>query len=162
MKVTKTDLKSTASLGIAGLVGGILYSLATIWSTQKTNTMDLSPLTESLGNDEELFSLFCQLQVYRKLDEKSFRLAVDSSDRLVHRRIVLKDKSVTVSLRDRPEAFMYLKEAMAALERILQAAKLHDEAKVPVEVHSLYVKMYVCLETNWKSIMVSTQDVGSF
>lgn len=162
MKLTRDDSKGLVTWGAAGLAGGLLYSLTQVYIKQLCNINDLDPKTEALYEDQELFALFCQLQTFRQLDEKAFRFSVDNSDRLVFRRHQLQNQNIKVSLRDRPESFMFLKIAMSNLEKLLKTAKGHKDAKVPVKVHNLYLKIYDCLESHWKVVLQLTQEVNDY
>jgi hypothetical protein len=159
MKISKDDVIDVGKWSVAGLSTGLVYSMVSIWIKQKTNTQDLDPKTEALFNDSELYSLFTQLQRFRFLDETAFRRCVDNADRLLYRRMQLQDTDIEASLSDRPEAFMYLKNAMNEIEKILDKSKNHPEARIPVEIHRLYIKIYESLESHWKAVLKLTQAV---
>lgn len=159
MKLTGGDTKDLITWGAGGLVAAVVYQMAAIFVKQKTNVQDLDPTTEALCEDQELFALFCQLQEYRKIDESLFRKAVDSSDRLVFLHKQLRDKEVIASLRDRPNAFIYLTNSSQNLVSFFEKSKSHSSARVPVEVHRLYELIFMCLETHWKGVMHLTQSI---
>lgn len=148
-------MQKTIGWGIAGLAAGVLYSTTYSWIATKAKNGDLDPATDVLHTDPEMFALFMRLQEHRSLDDSAFRTAVDNVDRLMYLRSQLEDNPAT--LKDRPCAFGYFKTSIAALEKLLTAAKKHPSAKVPVEVHSLYVKLYSCIESVWKDLMRQTQ-----
>jgi len=159
LKLTGGDSKDLVSWGAGGLIAGVLYQLSSIWLKQKTNVQELDPLTEALCEDQELFSLFCQLQEHRKVSETSFRRAVDEADRLVFLHTQLQSQEVTASLNDRPRAFLHLKNSVKNLENMFQLSQKHPISRVPVEVHRLYVLIFTCLETHWNAVLHLTQRV---
>lgn len=159
MKLTVGDSKDLLSWGAGGLVTGMLYQLSCIWIKQSTNVQELNPLTEAICEDHELFSLFCQLQEYRNLSETFFRRAVDDADRLVFLRLQLQSKTVQPSLEDRPNAFLYFKNAVRSLEKLFELSKKHALPRVPVEVHRLYLLIFTCLESHWNAILHATQNI---
>ena len=157
MKITGRDSKDIVAWSAGGLVAGLLYQIASIWVKQKTNAQQLNPTTEALSVDQELFSLFCQLQEHRKVNEMCFRRAVDDSDRLVFLHEQLRTKQIDTSLKDRPAAFLYFKSAIQNLENFYQDSEHHPSVRVPVEVHRLYVLIFECLEKHWNAILHLTQ-----
>jgi len=159
MKLTIGDTKDIVSWGAGGLFAAVAYSVASIWIKQKTNVQALDPLTEALCEDQELFSLFCQLQAHRGLCEKAFRRAVDDADRLVFLHLQLNQATVQPTLEDRPSAFINLKNSVNALEEIFAIAQKHPHPRVAVEVHRLYVLIFACLENHWNSVLHITQTV---
>lgn len=162
MKVTQGDTRDLVSWGVGGLVTGVLYQLTSIWIKQKTNRQALDPLTEALSEDQEVFSLFCQLQEYRTINESAFRRAVDDADRLIFLHMQLRNGVIQASLQDRPNAFLHLKNACQHLEAVFQSAQHHAHARVPVEVHRLYVLIFTCLESHWTSVLHLTQVIHAF
>ena len=159
MKLTRGDTKDVLTWGAGGFAVGILYQLGCVWVKQKTNTQDLDPPTEALNEDAELFALFCQLQAYRKLNEAAFRRAVDDADRLVFLHTQLRNTEVKASLTDRPNAFLFFKNAVYNLELLFDSSFKHPMPRIPVEVHRLYLLIFASLETHWNSVLHLTQSI---
>jgi hypothetical protein len=159
LKLTGGDAKDIMNWTVSGLVVGALYQMTSIWMRQKSNSQDLNPLTEALVDDDELFSLFCQLQEHRTVDEVSFRRAVDDADRLVFLHMQLRSEQVKASMHDRANAFLYLKSSLKYLEILFQNSRTHVLPRVPVTIHKLYVLIFTCLEKHWNAILHLTQDI---
>ena len=160
MKLTNDNLKEIVGWSVTGLLGGVVYSFASVWIHRRTNTYDLEPKTEVLFKEEELFALFCQLQVHKHIDKKAFRNAVDNADRLIFLLYQLRDKKIEPTLGDRPEAFAYFKSCIDSLETLVKSAKLQDNSRIQVEVHRLYTKVYEILQSNWQTVLHITQNVS--
>ena len=159
MKFTYRDRRDTVLWGFGGFVAGITYQIINIWVKQRTNIQDLNPTTEALCEDPTLFSLFCQLQEYRDIDEKSFRRSVDDADRLVFLHRQLSSKKLGPSISDRPTAFLHFKNAIRHLEQFMTKSQSAPHARTPVEVHRLYSLLFEALEGHWNSVLHMTQDV---
>lgn len=159
MNLTRNDTKSVLSWGVGGFVAAAMYQLTSIWVRQRTNTGELGPETEALGDDPELFSLFCQLQEHCKLSHAAFRQSVNDADRLVFLHLQLQNNEIKPSLKDRTVAFLHFKSAVRNMEALFEAAQLHPLPRVPVEVHRLYVLIFTCLENHWNSILHTTQVI---
>ena len=160
MKITKKDGQSAIMWGTVGLLGGIGYALAVVGARNTGNIQDLSPATDALYKHCELFSLFCQLQKFRALSEDDFCLAVDSADRLVFRLSQLQDKATDASLSDRPEGRTNRKMCLKHVEELVLAAKKHTDARVYVEVHLLYTKIFDVIQSIWMSLYRLTDDIA--
>jgi len=161
MKLTGGDSRDLMAWGAGGLAAGCLYQITAIWAKQKTNVQDLSPATEALCDDSELFALFCQLQEYRTVSELHFRRAVDSADRLLFLHAQLRSEKVQATLSDRPNAFLYLKYAVFHLEALFDKAQAHPISRVPVEIHRLYVLIFESMEKHWNAILHLTQRIAT-
>jgi len=159
MKFTHGDIRDLVAWATGGFVVGCSYQLGNIWLKQRTNVQDLSPLTEALCDDAETFALFCQLQEYRDQDEISFRRAVDNADRLILLHVQLRKGIIQPSLTDRPTGFLHFKNTIKYLEKFFTSSKESSSARIPVEVHRLYLLLFNNLESHWNSILHLTHEV---
>ena len=159
MKITRRDRKDMLIWGSGALATGLAYSLASTWIRQKTNSQDLSPATEALFTDAELFSLCCQLQEYRQVHPDVFSSIIDNADRLVLRYTQLRDKIIEPHLRDRAEARAFHDTCLRKLEFFLQAAKQQQDVRLAVEIHNLYVKIFEIIERYLLNTIRLTEDI---
>lgn len=157
--MTQFDMWQVGQWGVSGLGVGVIYAIASVWFKQKSNADALSPRTEELASDKELFALFCQLQQYRKLNEKSFSRAVDYADALVFRHQQLTNKKIDPTLHDRPECFAALQTCTKNLRVLLAAAKDHPEPRVPAHVFRLCSRIEELVKLHWTAVMRLTRDI---
>ena len=159
MRISFSDTRGVANWALAGLVGGALYQLGFIWAKQRTNVQDLSPPTEALWEDQEMFALFCQLQEFRDIAPLAFRRAVDEADKLVFLHCQLKSNTIAPVLADRANAFLHFKMCTKYLESFFVTAQHHKTARVPVEVHRLYMLIFDLMENHWNAVLHLTQKI---
>ena len=157
MKVTKNDRSDIITWGAVGLVAAVGYQLTNIFLKQKTNVQDLDPMTESLCEDPELFALFCQLQDFREIDDKHFRLCVDNADRLVFLNKQLQDGQIAPTQTDRTNGYVHYKATLGNFDKYLDNVEKWPDAKAVVQVQNIYSKIFVCLGIHWKGIMRATE-----
>lgn len=161
MKLTTREIYGVIGCGLAALTSGSLYKLLDIWVRRRVNVNDLSPETDVLWEDMELFSLFCQLQEFRSINELYFTRAVQFADRLLYLHKQLKtNEDIQVSLDDRPRAFLYFSHCRTHLEKLCDAAKQSASAKHAVIVHKLYTAIFACLEVYIKKVVHLTESVS--
>lgn len=159
MKLTKRDTKDIVTWGAAGLVAAAMYQLTSIWCRHRTNVQDLDPSTEALFRDDYMFSLFCQLQEYRSVDEKMFRKSVDECDRLVFHHMLLREGVVAPDNEDSSRAFVTFTLATKYLESFVRTANKSNCTRTKVYVHRFYTMIHECLENHLNGIFKLSNEL---
>ena len=157
MKLTRSDSKRMIRWSLSGLIVICVYKLVSIYTTYDTDTNQLTPDTEALVKDMELFILFCRLQKYKHIDLTSFESLVNDTDRLMLYHVQLESEQIQPSIADRPTAFMFFKSAIKSLDKFVATSKLNSPGKEYVEVHQIYKLIYSNLEEHWNSVLKLTQ-----
>lgn len=154
-------MRNIIDIGISGLAIGSVYKVINnISSDVYIRTDDNNIInTEALNEDPELYALYNNLSEFKYLDEKSFQKSVEYADMLVFLHSLLYNKKTEPTIEDRPDAFVYMKNATKYIENMLMKSKKEPNARNVVYMHNIYKQIHGNLERHWNSIMALTQTV---
>lgn len=151
---------SLARLALIGLMGGVGYSYLNIWCRRNVHPYKLKIDTETIDTRSLIYFLLCKLQKYSDINEDAFRKSVEFTDRLLLIESGLYSKQIKPVLQDRPRSYSYYKRAISCIEEIYTDSKSCQSARIQVEVHSIYIKIYDELKLRWENILKLTRDVS--
>lgn len=147
-------------LTMVGLAGGIGYSYLHAWCRRNAHPYKLKIDIEAIETRSLIYFLLCKLQKYSDINEDAFLKTVEFTDRLLLIESGLYRKQIKPVLQDRPRSYSYYKRAISYIEEIYIGSKSCQSARVQVEVHSIYIKLYDELKLRWENILKLTRDVS--
>lgn len=152
--------KFVSGWGILGLLSGVGYSFVYLWCQNQVNKCTLKIPTEALDPRTTLYALFCSLQQFSNINELAFRRAVEFTDRLLLIEHELYSSNIDPEFQDRPQSYSYYTAAVEYLEVLYTDSKQEDSAKIQVQVHALYLKIFGELRQHWENVLRLTRDVS--
>lgn len=152
--LTRGEYGQVFTMGVTGLVAGILYQLGVVFFKQSSDEYQLDPNTESLQNHSTLHNLYYQLADYRKFSNSNYRKAVLAADELAVRLYQIEAQNITPTIDDANDAFGMLQDAKNSLTRLRRAAQTKgNDQRSAAMIHRLNELIYPELQSLYTAIL---------